>query len=63
MRPSRLIVAILLALLGLAWVGQGTGLIGGSAMSGSALWAVVGVVVLVAALAIVVRERSLAPRA
>ena len=62
MRPSRLIVAILLALVGLLWVGQGTGVLGGSAMSGSVFWALVGIVLLVVALVIVVRERSLVPR-
>ena len=62
MRLSRLVVAILLALVGLAWVGQGTALIGGSAMSGSPIWAIVGLVLLVLAVVIVVRERRLAPR-
>jgi glucose dehydrogenase len=56
MRRTPLIVAILLALVGLVWLGQGTGLIGGSAMSGSSFWAIVGVVLLVAAAVVVVRE-------
>ena len=62
MRVSRLVVAILLALVGLVWIGQGTNLIGGSAMSGSPFWAIVGLVLIAAALVIVVRERRLAPR-
>jgi glucose dehydrogenase len=56
MRRAPLIVAIVLALVGLVWLGQGTGLIGGSAMSGSSFWALVGVVLLVAAGAVVLRE-------
>jgi hypothetical protein len=36
-----------LMLLGLVWVGQGTDLIPGSFMTGSATWAVIGLVVLV----------------
>ena len=61
MRTSRLLVALLLALVGLVWIGQGTNLIGGSAMSGSPFWAIVGVVLLSLALVIVIRERRLAP--
>ena len=56
MRRSSLVVAVLLALVGLVWLGQGTGLIGGSVMSGSSFWAVVGVVLLVAAGVLVARE-------
>lgn len=46
MRTSRLVVALVLGLVGLLWIGQGLGLIGGSAMSGSSFWAVAGVVLL-----------------
>jgi len=56
MRRPTLIVAVLLALVGLVWLGQGTGLIGGSVMSGSSFWAVVGLVLLVAAGVLVARE-------
>ena len=62
MRPSRLVVAIVLALIGLVWIGQGSGMLGGSAMSGSPFWAVVGIVLLALAVAIVVRERRPAAR-
>jgi hypothetical protein len=62
MRTSRLIVAIAVFLVGLVWIGQGTGLIGGSAMSNVGLFAVIGAVLLVAAVAIVLRERRVAPR-
>jgi glucose dehydrogenase len=62
MRPVRLVVAALLLLVGLVWIGQGLNLIKGSAMTGSSFWAVAGVALLVIAGAIVIRERSLAPR-
>jgi glucose dehydrogenase len=62
MRPIPLVVAVILALVGLVWIGQGTGAIAGSAMSGSGFWAVVGVVLLVIAAGILLRERRRAPR-
>jgi hypothetical protein len=49
MKPIRLATAIVLLLIGLAWIGQGTGLIGGSAMSSQSIWALIGVVLVVAA--------------
>lgn len=52
MRISRLVVALVALLVGLAWIGQGTGYIGGSAMSGSTFWAVVGVALVAAAVVI-----------
>lgn len=57
MRTSRLLIALLLGLVGIVWIGQGVGLIGGSFMTGSAFWAVVGTILLVAAVALVVVER------
>lgn len=57
MRMPRLVVALFLSLIGIVWIGQGVGLIGGSVMTGSLFWAVVGVVLLGIALAIVARER------
>lgn len=57
MRPSRLVVALLLALVGLVWIGQGTGLIAGSAMSGTMFWAVVGLVLVALAVVVLVVER------
>ena len=56
MRASRLIIALLVVLVGLAWIGQGTGIIGGSAMSGSSFWAIVGLVLIVVAGVIAARE-------
>jgi glucose dehydrogenase len=57
MRRSRLIAAIVLFVVGLVWIGQGLNLIKGSAMTGSSFWAVAGVALLVAAGAILLRER------
>jgi hypothetical protein len=41
---ARLVIGIALCLVGLVWFGQGIGLIGGSFMSGEAVWAVIGAV-------------------
>jgi len=39
---ARVVIAILLFGIGFVWVGQGIGLIGGSFMTGEAVWAVIG---------------------
>ena len=39
---ARLVVGVLLCLVGAIWFGQGVGWIGGSFMTGQALWAVIG---------------------
>ncbi len=57
MRRSRLAVAGIAVLVGLVWLGQGLGAIGGSVMTGSPFWAVVGAVLLAVAVVIVVLER------
>jgi uncharacterized membrane protein YeaQ/YmgE (transglycosylase-associated protein family) len=57
MRGSRLVLAGVLALVGGVWLGQGLGFIGGSFMTGSPFWAVVGAVLLVLAAALVAVER------
>jgi len=62
MRPSRILVAAVMFLVGLAWVGQGTGRIGGSAMSGVSFWAAVGVVLAVLGVVVVAREWWLTSR-
>lgn len=62
MRPSRVIVAAILLIVGLVWIGQGTGRIGGGAMSGVSFWAAVGIVLVAVAVAVVVREWWLATR-
>ena len=56
MRVSRLVIAAVLGLLGLVWLGQGLGYLPGSFMSGSQFWATVGTVLLVAAAAVVILE-------
>ncbi|MBN9632631.1 MAG: hypothetical protein J0I18_18810 [Actinobacteria bacterium] len=45
---------VILAVLGLVWLLQGVDVLGGSAMSGSPLWATVGPIVLVIGLALIV---------
>ena len=52
MRFARLAVAAVLFLVGLVWIGQGTGTVAGSAMSGQSMWAFVGAVLVIAGLAI-----------
>jgi hypothetical protein len=37
-----MIVGVVLILVGLVWIGQGVGLIGGSFMTGEAIWAFIG---------------------
>ena len=41
---ARMAIGVALCLVGALWVGQGVGLIGGSFMSGEAVWAVIGAV-------------------
>jgi hypothetical protein len=56
MRPLRLVIAGILVLLGLGWIGQGLGFLPGSLMSGNAFWAVVGAVLLIVGIVIAARE-------
>ena len=37
-----IVLGVLSCIVGLVWLGQGVGLIGGSFMTGQALWAVIG---------------------
>lgn len=46
-KPLWVIAGVVLALMGLVWTLQGFGVIGGSAMSGSTTWAVIGPIVVV----------------
>jgi hypothetical protein len=39
---TRLVAGVVLCIVGAVWFGQGVGWIGGSFMSGEALWAVIG---------------------
>jgi hypothetical protein len=48
----RIVVAILLFVVGGIWIGQGIGLIGGSFMTGEAIWAVIGAVVVLVGFAL-----------
>ena len=52
---------VLLVLVGLLWVLQGSGVVGGSVMSGQRLWLGIGIVV--AAVGLVLGYLGLAPRA
>ena len=61
MNRTRLVVAVVLGLLGLVWIGQGLGYIGGSFMSRDLKWAVIGAVVLVAAVALAASARRSGP--
>jgi hypothetical protein len=56
MRTSRLVIALVVGLIGLVWLGQGLGYIGGSFMTGSQFWATVGSLLVVVAVALVVLE-------
>ena len=42
-------VIVLLAVVGLVWLGQGIGVIGGSFMTGEPVWAIIGAAMLVGA--------------
>ncbi|MEO5966607.1 MAG: hypothetical protein ABIR11_14185 [Candidatus Limnocylindrales bacterium] len=57
MRPARLAIAFLFALIGVVWVAQGLNLLPGTYMSGSLFWAIVGALLIAGAVALVVRER------
>jgi len=39
---TRLVIGVVLIVVGVVWLGQGIGLIGGSFMTGEAFWAVMG---------------------
>ena len=47
MTLARYAIAAVLVLVGLVWVGQGIGMIGGSSMTGQPIFAVLGVVLVV----------------
>lgn len=49
---GRALLGVLLGAVGIVWIGQGTNLIGGSFMSGQAVWAVIGGLCLAAGLAL-----------
>jgi hypothetical protein len=41
---TRLVIGVVLCLIGAVWFGQGIGAIGGSFMTGDAVWAVIGAI-------------------
>ena len=49
---------VVLAAVGLVWLGQGIGLIGGSFMTGEPLWAVIGAAMLLGAAVLAVGART-----
>ena len=54
-RSLSLVLGAVLVLVGVLWTGQGLGWVGGSPMTGVALWAVIGPLVALAGIALVVR--------
>ena len=56
------VLGLLMVLIGAVWTLQGFGVIGGSFMTGSMTWLVIGLVVAAAGVALLVRRRR-APRA
>ena len=53
---------VILSGIGLVWTLQGLGVLGGSAMSGSALWATIGPIVLLVGVALIVIAAVIARR-
>lgn len=51
------VAGVLLILLGGLWTLQGVGVIGGSFMTGSRLWLVIGLILVVAGVALLLRRR------
>jgi len=60
-RPVRVIVGVLVLLVGALWTLQGLGYVGGSAMSGNTLWAVIGPIVAVAGLGLALSRPRRSP--
>jgi len=61
MSRTRVLVAALLLIVGVVWIGQGTDVFAGSAMSGQPIWALVGGVLVIVGLAIGIREVARRP--
>ena len=57
----RMIAGVVLVLLGALWTLQGFGIVGGSFMTGSTMWLVIGLVVLAAGIALLARRRTRRP--
>jgi len=64
MRPARIAIAVIVALLGAVWFGQGIGLLPGEVMNGSLFWAIVGLALVAVGVALGAAEwRRAHPRA
>jgi hypothetical protein len=61
-KPVWIVVGVLLILLGALWGLQGLGVVGGSAMSGETLWALVGPIVAVVGVVLLVTGLRLPSR-
>jgi uncharacterized membrane protein HdeD (DUF308 family) len=61
-KTFKLVAGAVLLVLGVVWFLQGIGVMGGSAMSGSSVWAVVGPVVAIAGIVLLVSARRPARR-
>jgi len=61
-RPVALVLGAILVLIGLVWFFQGIGVLGGSFMSGSVLWAVIGPIVAIVGIALIVRTQRSKPQ-
>jgi len=49
---ARVIVGVVLIAVGAVWIGQGVGAIGGSFMTGQAIWAVIGAIAVLFGIAV-----------
>ena len=66
MRRIPMFAGIVLILLGGLWMLQGVGIIGGSVMTGQSFWAIVGLILLIAGIALcafALRRRPTTPSA
>ena len=56
----RLVLGVIASIIGVVWIGQGVGAVGGSYMFGHAIWAVIGVIVVLFGIALIrgARRRS-----
>jgi hypothetical protein len=55
----RLVIGVLLVLVGVVWFGQGIGAIGGSFMTGEAIWAVIGAICIFFGIALLLGARRI----
>ena len=60
-RSLSLVLGALVVVIGLIWFLQGIGVLGGSAMSGVVLWAVIGPIVALGGVFLILRGRGTKP--